>query len=50
MHGSERSRRPADQLRVELTTSGTGAAALRADLRQILDDLTLGDRVRIDLD
>ena len=33
----------------ELTTSGAGAAALLADLRQILDDLSLGD-VRIDLD
>jgi len=34
----------------ELTTSGADAAALQADLRQVLDDLTLGDRVCIDLD
>ena len=34
----------------ELTTNGADAAAMAADLRQILDDLTLGDRVRIDVD
>ena len=34
----------------ELTTSGSDADALLADLRQILDDLALGDRVRVDVD
>lgn len=34
----------------ELTTNGADADAMAADLRQILDDLTLGDRVRIDVD
>ena len=32
----------------ELTTSGPGADALLAELRQILDDLRLSERVRID--
>ena len=34
----------------ELTTDGPGTDALLADLRQILDDLQLDDRVRIDVD
>ena len=34
----------------ELTADGPGTDALLADLRQILDDLQLGDRVRIDVD
>ena len=34
----------------ELTTSGSDADALLADLRQILDDLALRDRVRVDVD
>ena len=34
----------------ELTTSGSDADTVLADLRQILDDVTLGDRVRIDVD
>ena len=34
----------------ELITNGADADAMAADLRQILDDLMLGDRVRIDVD
>ena len=34
----------------ELTADGAGADPLLADLRQILDDLQLGDRVRIDVE
>ena len=34
----------------ELATNGADAAAMAVDLRQILDDPTLGDRVRIDVD
>ena len=34
----------------ELTADGAGTDALLADLRQILDDLQLTERVRIDVD
>lgn len=34
----------------ELTTNGADADGMVADLRQILEDLTLGDSVRIDVD
>ena len=46
--------RSGDDLRVgvtfELTTDGAGSDPLLADLRQILDDLQLGERVRIDVE
>ena len=46
--------RPRHDLKVgvtfELTTDGAGADPLLADLRQILDDLQLGDRIRIDVE
>lgn len=34
----------------ELTAGGTGTDPFLADLRQILDDLQLADRIRIDVD
>ena len=34
----------------ELTADGPGANALLADLRQILDDLQLTERVQIDVE
>ena len=34
----------------ELTADGAGTDPLLADLRQILDDLQLGERVRIDVE
>ena len=34
----------------ELTADGAGADSLLADLRQVLDDLQLGERVRIDIE
>ena len=46
--------RPGHDLKVgvtfELTTDGAGADPLLADLRQILDDLQLGDRIRVDVE
>ena len=46
--------RPGHDLKVgvtfELTADGAGADPLLADLRQILDDLQLGDRIRIDVE
>ena len=46
--------RPGRDLKVgvtfELTADGAGADPLLADLRRILDDLQLGDRIRIDVE